>query len=261
MEIPMYHNCQALSAENETLSIKYKKLTRKFKELQKTLFQLQGEVTKLRVNKENCDLMHSELLSNQQAKTVVHKPKSAVEDGTENKKMLQLHNNLLKRLEKESKISSNQLKKLNRMQTENKKLKDDLFSFEQQQEFYKNQLEDKNQQIHSLNDKLNSSISKPDDTKKYSLILREKKKLLSENKKLKDELKGLDNSFFEEIEDMKYALQQSSKLNVQYEQVIKKLCKQYGVSYNSLMGENVDVGGLKKSFKRRRRRSSTAKSR
>jgi len=250
-----------LSAENETLSIKYKKLTRKFKELQKTLFQLQGEVTKLRVDKENCDLMHSEPLSNQQIKTVVHKPKSVGEDGTENKKMLQLHNNLLKRLEKESKMSSNHLKKLNRMESENKKLKDDIFSFEQQQEFYKNQLEDKNQQIHSLNDKLNSSISKPDDTKKYSLILREKKKLLSENKKLKDELKGLDNSFFEEIEDMKYALQQSSKLNVQYEQMIKKLCKQYGVSYNSLMGENVDVGGLKKSFKRRRRRSSTAKSR
>lgn len=37
--------------------------------------------------------------------------------------------------------------------------------------------------------------------------------------------------FFEEIEDIKYALQQSAKLNKVYEKTLRKMCMQFGVPY------------------------------
>jgi len=37
--------------------------------------------------------------------------------------------------------------------------------------------------------------------------------------------------FFEEIEDIKYALQQAAKLNKVYEKTLRKMCMQFGVPY------------------------------
>jgi len=38
-------------------------------------------------------------------------------------------------------------------------------------------------------------------------------------------------SFFEEIEDLKFALQQSARLNKEYETVLRRTCSQFGVPY------------------------------
>jgi len=38
-------------------------------------------------------------------------------------------------------------------------------------------------------------------------------------------------SFFDEIEDLKFALQQSALLNKQYEAVLRRTCAQFGVPY------------------------------
>lgn len=37
--------------------------------------------------------------------------------------------------------------------------------------------------------------------------------------------------FFEEVEDLKYALQQAARLNSAYEKALKQLCSQYGLSF------------------------------
>ena len=42
--------------------------------------------------------------------------------------------------------------------------------------------------------------------------------------------------FFEEIEDLKYALQQSARLNTAYEKALHKLCKQFGVPLPNVPG-------------------------
>lgn len=42
-------------------------------------------------------------------------------------------------------------------------------------------------------------------------------------------------SFFDELEDMKYALQQSTKLNHEYENILKRLCKQNGLNYEKTL--------------------------
>jgi len=38
-------------------------------------------------------------------------------------------------------------------------------------------------------------------------------------------------SFFEEIEDLKFALQQSTLLNKEYENVLRQMCAQFGLPY------------------------------
>ncbi|KAK6491937.1 centrosomal protein of 290 kDa-like isoform X2 [Huso huso] len=60
---------------------------------------------------------------------------------------------------------------------------------------------------------------------------KEKEKLSKERKMLKDELAGLDKDFFDEIEDLKYALQESSKLNKAYDNCLKQICVKYGLSF------------------------------
>lgn len=55
--------------------------------------------------------------------------------------------------------------------------------------------------------------------------------------------------FFEEIEDLKYALQQSAKLNTAYEAALKKLCQQFGIPLPSIAGS-----GKKRQKKRQQQR-------
>lgn len=62
-------------------------------------------------------------------------------------------------------------------------------------------------------------------------VMEERDKLSGENKRLRQELKGLDKGFFDEIEDLKFALQQSAKLNREYEKTLKHQCVQFGVPF------------------------------
>lgn len=50
-------------------------------------------------------------------------------------------------------------------------------------------------------------------------------------KTLREELQQISPSFFEEIEDLKFALQQSAQLNKQYETVLRLTCSQFGLPY------------------------------
>ncbi|NXG47940.1 CE290 protein, partial [Psilopogon haemacephalus] len=72
------------------------------------------------------------------------------------------------------------------------------------------------------------------------LLLKEIKKLKKENKKLsaerralKKELAGLDKDFFEEVEDLKHAVQESVKLNNQYEKCLKQITAMYGLPFTA----------------------------
>uniref|UniRef100_A0A7N4NY10 Centrosomal protein of 290kDa coiled-coil region domain-containing protein n=1 Tax=Sarcophilus harrisii TaxID=9305 RepID=A0A7N4NY10_SARHA len=55
----------------------------------------------------------------------------------------------------------------------------------------------------------------------------------AENKKLKKELKNLDPSFFEEIEDLKYNYKEEVKKNIILEEKLKQLCEQFHIELES----------------------------
>ncbi|CAF1438536.1 unnamed protein product [Rotaria sordida] len=49
--------------------------------------------------------------------------------------------------------------------------------------------------------------------------------------RMKREISALDENFFEELEDLKYALQQANNLNREYEKTIRMLCDRLGIPY------------------------------
>ena len=50
---------------------------------------------------------------------------------------------------------------------------------------------------------------------------------------MKKDLGAFDQNFFEELEDLKYNYQEAVKRNVQYEEKLNGLAKQYGFSINA----------------------------
>ncbi|XP_062985880.1 centrosomal protein of 290 kDa-like isoform X2 [Elgaria multicarinata webbii] len=63
----------------------------------------------------------------------------------------------------------------------------------------------------------------------------ENETLSKERRMLRNELAALDKDFFDEIEDLKYALQEAIKLNTQYEKCMKQLNSTYGVTFPSML--------------------------
>ncbi|KFP32238.1 hypothetical protein N325_04267 [Colius striatus] len=77
-------------------------------------------------------------------------------------------------------------------------------------------------------------------SKYLELLLKEIKKLKKENEKLsterkalKKELAGLDKDFFEEVEDLKHAVQESVRLNNHYEKCLKQISVMYGLPFTA----------------------------
>ncbi|XP_071826754.1 centrosomal protein of 290 kDa-like isoform X2 [Apostichopus japonicus] len=58
----------------------------------------------------------------------------------------------------------------------------------------------------------------------------ESEKIKRENEKLRGELEQFDPSFFEEIEDLKYNYREAMQRNVQYEEELRNLSQQFGVT-------------------------------
>lgn len=68
----------------------------------------------------------------------------------------------------------------------------------------------------------------------------EKEQLEEETKKLRKELENFNNSFFEEIEDLKYNYNEELKKNIILEERLKKLSEECGTQVNSPANTSVD---------------------
>ncbi|CAF0774321.1 unnamed protein product [Adineta ricciae] len=55
--------------------------------------------------------------------------------------------------------------------------------------------------------------------------------------RMKKEISALDGNFFEEIEDLKYALQQANNLNHEYEKTVQMLSSRLGIPYPKITGK------------------------
>ncbi|XP_072780399.1 uncharacterized protein [Taeniopygia guttata] len=69
--------------------------------------------------------------------------------------------------------------------------------------------------------------------KKIKKLKKENRKLSAEKRALKNELAGLDKDFFEEVEDLKHAVQESVKLNNEYEKCLKQISVIYGLPFTA----------------------------
>ncbi|XP_068788255.1 centrosomal protein of 290 kDa isoform X2 [Struthio camelus] len=241
MALPSVHRCLQLSDENEQLLKKLKKLRIKNKELEKNLAQFQE---KLRMQQ----LIHGYVTSRDvqvQTEPLLWHKSGQKDLGLESEsvRLLQMYNNLQRRYIKEIKTNQEQNETIKNLTIKIHELEHNLREQRQRTE----QLECKkvSKKARAVSEK-RSQTPEGEATscrhiykKKEScckLLLKEIKKLKKENEKLsaerralRNELAGLDKDFFEEIEDLKHAVQESVKLNNQYEKCLKQISAIYGL--------------------------------
>ncbi|XP_052801321.1 centrosomal protein of 290 kDa-like [Mya arenaria] len=239
MAYPDIHTCMRLTSENEELRMK----------LVKVKHQRDDAVSELRQLKE-ANKVH-ELLRNYVTTRDIYvqtegrlsypplnRPAKKTGEENEEKKsstLLSMHSSLMKRYEKEVKQNMTHIETITNLNLGMIELERKLK--ERTEEVTKLEREVKMLQIQSKSHARRRDTNRgrsPDmsgDEDDVSKIRKENRKLRKDLDRLKQEISGLDHGFFEEIEDIKFALQQSAKLNKVYEKTLRKLCMQFGVPY------------------------------
>ncbi|KAK2514299.1 centrosomal protein of 290 kDa isoform X2 [Columba livia] len=249
MALPSVHKCLRLSDENEQLVKKLKKLHMRNKDLEKNLGQIQE---KLHLQQLMHDCVTSRDVQVQTETQLWHKGGYGKDLNLEsdNVRLLQMYNELQKRYVKEIKTNQEQSEAIKNLTIKIHELEHNL----REQKRRIEQLECKrvSWKTSAVSGKRSRTpegevTSRRDISKKESccskyleLLLKEIKKLKKENEKLsaerralKNELAGLDKDFFEEVEDLKHAVQESVKLNNQYEKCLKQISVMYGLPFTA----------------------------
>ncbi|CAM9266842.1 unnamed protein product [Bubo scandiacus] len=250
MALPAVHKCLQLSDENEQLVKKLKKLHIKNKELEKNLGQIQEK-------KHLQKLMHDCVTSRDaQVQTETHLwhkggySKDLILEG-DSVRLLQMYNELHKCYLKEIKTNQEQSEAIKNLTIKIHELEHNLR--EQRQRIEQLECKKVSWKTSAVSGKRSRTpegevTSRRDTSKKkesccseyLELLLKEIKKLKKKNEKLsterralKNELAGLDKDFFEEVEDLKHAVQESVKLNNQYEKCLKQISVMYGLPFTA----------------------------
>ncbi|XP_041044921.1 centrosomal protein of 290 kDa-like isoform X4 [Carcharodon carcharias] len=219
MDIPPIHRCLQLCAENEHVQRKLKKLRLKNEQLESELSDIHG---KLRMQQLMRDFV------------------------TTRDRLLQMYSALQKRFEKEIKTTKEQNETISKLTASIHELELQLVTSKQRIQQLEHEHTPTRRRRRNLTSNLGSASHKPrpagrkgcsPDCIHIELLFeierlqKEKDKLTKERRSLKNELAGLDKGFFEEIEDLKYALQESAKLNKEYEKCLRKICEKYGLPF------------------------------
>ncbi|KAK3737297.1 hypothetical protein QZH41_008205 [Actinostola sp. cb2023] len=255
--MPSIHSCLKLSSENERIKTKYKKLQKRnvvlAKELKKLkeyfkndeFFDRQGPTRSVQVQTERklpisrpvtakvprgaaskqtnpdeqIELKSDKIL----IKTQCNQPRRYLHYYS--CRLLSMHSSLMKRYQKELKTNTLQVEQIATLTLGNIELKQKLSEYQEKIAAQGKENEALQMRINNMSVKDRLTPSK------------------------REELKLLDRGFFEEIEDLKFALQQSAQLNTAYEAALKRLCQQFGVPLPSVTGS-----GKKRQKKRQQQR-------
>ncbi|KAL9976136.1 hypothetical protein ACROYT_G013391 [Oculina patagonica] len=248
MSMPDVHNCLYLSTENERIRKKYKKLARRNGQLEKELNDLkeqfrsnefmqaftrsvQVQTDDKRPRTAGGLITRGQLGPATQLNQNNKQRKPVDEEFDKTSKMLSMHNNLMKRYQKELRTNTAQVEQITTLTLENRDLEKKLQDAQRKIEELLKEKEVLQTRINAVGVKERLTPSKRDLMADFRKVSQERDRLAKERKKFKDELKMLDRGFFEEIEDLKYALQQAARLNSAYEKALKQLCSQCGVSF------------------------------
>ncbi|CAL1535013.1 unnamed protein product [Lymnaea stagnalis] len=226
MSIHDIHSCSKILSQNIDLKQKLLSVKRKKDELEKQLAFVQKDQQQNTFPKPKCKnaAVQTDLkpwpLHRQTRPTKPEAQMVTEADITRTNKVLDMHSQLLKRYDKEVKLNmsyADTISELNlRLGETEQKLGEEK---EKSIQFQRELIVARGQGSKSAEDPVLRDVVK------------ERNKLAKENHKLKSELKGLDHNFFDEIEDLKFALLQSSKLNNEYEKTLQRMCSQFGVPY------------------------------
>ncbi|XP_078254215.1 uncharacterized protein LOC144592885 isoform X1 [Rhinoraja longicauda] len=245
MDILPIHRCHSLCAENDHLQRKLRKLRQKNELLESDLSEIQE---KLRLQQMMRDLVTSrdaQMQTEPQAWLKAGlKVDNAAKADVKRNRLLQMYNALQKRYEEEIKTNKEQSETISRLTVTIHELELQLVTAKQRTWQLENLPVGRRRRM--LTPERDSAPGKrvPGDVTACSpgcinmellftieKLQKESDKLTKEKNSLKNELAGLDKGFFEEIEDLKYALQESVRLNKEYEKCLQKLCEKHGLPF------------------------------
>ncbi|KAK7113986.1 centrosomal protein of 290 kDa-like isoform X2 [Littorina saxatilis] len=239
MSIPI-HCCSKLSAENAALRKKVRQLKHAKQDLEEKLSVL------VQKNKVDALLRAYCTTRDSSVQTEVRpwgargaygtilaptkpEPRSSEADLDKSNKMINMHAQLLRRYEKEVKQNVNHAETISELTVKLSTIEKQLNEEREKRVELERQLWALKGSKQSGKQKASAWTSGEDPVLRE--VVEERNTLNKENKRLRTELKGLDKGFFDEVEDLKYALQQSAKLNKEYEKTLRKLCQQFGLPY------------------------------
>ncbi|PFX25206.1 centrosomal protein of 290 kDa-like [Stylophora pistillata] len=241
MSMPDVHNCLYLSSENERIRKKYKKLARRNGVLERELNDLKEQFTTQRfmqTHSRSVQVQTEEKRKTPAGGSAVklnqndrQKKPVQVEQFESTTKVLSMHNNLMKRYQKELKTNTAHVEQIATLSLENRDLEKKLQDSQRKIDELHKENEALQARINAVGIKERLTPSKRDLMADLRKVSQERDRIAKERKKFKDELKMLDRGFFEEVEDLKYALQQAARLNSAYEKALRQLCSQYGLSF------------------------------
>uniref|UniRef100_A0A6J0TPZ1 Uncharacterized protein isoform X2 n=1 Tax=Pogona vitticeps TaxID=103695 RepID=A0A6J0TPZ1_9SAUR len=228
MALPSVHRCLQLNQENQLLLKKLRHARLKNKQLESDFIKLQEQL---------------------------HEEKKFIVSPVTKREVLQMYNNLQKRYNKEVKINQGQSETIATLSAKINELEHQLRLAKQKVIALESKIPAKNKTVqlkrkvssHKCMCKKKGSCS----CKYLDQLLVEIQRLKMENetiskerRMLRNEIAALDKDFFDEIEDLKYALQEAIKMNTRYERCLKQLSSTYGVTLTSTLPAAKHRGSL-----------------
>ncbi|XP_072324491.1 uncharacterized protein [Scyliorhinus torazame] len=245
MNMPPIHRCLQLCAENEHVQKKLKKLRLKNEQLESELSEIQGKLQMQQLMRDFVTTRDAQTQTESQPwhRTGVKEAHVSKADERSNR-LLQMYNALQKRYDKEIKTNKEQSETISKLTVNIHELELQLVTSKQriqQVEHEHTAMRRNRRTLASHKHRSGGGKGCSPDCIHIELLFeierlqKEKDKLTKERRGLKNELFGLDKGFFEEIEDLKYALQESAKLNNEYEKCLRKICEKYGLAFPQVL--------------------------
>jgi len=199
MDMPPIHMCAFLNHENERLKIKITNLKRHITHLENT------------IRDKNLDHIHSCSISCQTDIDIRHpRPNPSLKLPSHEQarlhRLLKAQNDLLKKYENENSSDREEFRSTGVINDYERRL---------------------------------IRCEKEKEQAEQRAIAAEKRmeKLEERYQRMKKEISSLDENFFEEIEDLKFALQQANNLNREYEKTVQILSNRLGLPYSTIANQ------------------------
>ncbi|XP_060627653.2 centrosomal protein of 290 kDa-like [Anolis sagrei] len=255
MAVPSIQRSRQLYQENELLLKKLRHARLKNKQLEGNLMKLEEELCEQKrllpacVTQKNASVQTDVHLYHK-GDGIHHKERELIK---ENARVVQMYNNLRKRYNKEIKTNQRQNENIAILSVKIDDLEHQLSLANQKVKELENKKLKKEKTVLLKKISSHKCMCKRKGTcscKYLDQLLFEIQRLKMENetiskerRMLRNELAALDKDFFDEVEDLKYALQEAIKLNTQYERCLKQVSSTYGISLTSaLVAGNHRIG-------------------
>nr|XP_054748640.1 centrosomal protein of 290 kDa-like [Lytechinus pictus] len=257
MAVPSVHSCTQLTDLNEKLMHRLKKLKKRNDALEKELSSINEQIKIENLLREHCKIRHVGVQTELHPRgswRVIKQPPPQTKTQEDNSQktiesLMKNHKSLMRRYEREVRANTKHIETVASLNLRIQELEKLLSSanervrlLEGQTQRYtphgwstpRDHVQNRSRTTpgqRRMRSRSRQSYSPDNYSQELETVRRERDRLKKDKHKLKKELGALDENFFEEIEDLKFALQQSARLNQEYDKALKQVCENFGAPF------------------------------